>query len=418
VERRFHNRRSAGDARPVERQEIPELGHVGRMGCTGRNCGRIYLHRRRSWKVVSCKVKNFFLVVLVVGLVIAAVFYFSSQPQAVTNKSFLSQSVPQSVALQATETPSPVPSPTMDYPATATEWKSQLDNAQNQVADSQSTAIAAQAIANNLLQSQIQVTQQAQSIELQKIQNAQQIAQWTKDAPATPTPNATGTAEVIAANMLAAKALIAHATEVSPTETIRRVNALAEANNADARVKADIVMPYFAGIIIIVFFFFLWRFVSAGLYKTLEKESAPDEETAPEQQPFAPINEVKPVIVPPSQEPLSDGFISLSNHFIPCTPVQLDELAEQVLSRKNTLPFNDYEGSKSKWTRNALLTMRAWMQSKEYIESIGGGKVRSTSGGEDMLREWRDNHRLPAGIEFYPTHADLPEGMSHEHENS
>ena len=318
-----------------------------------------------------------------------AAFASSAQSQVQSISAINSPRPNSTEAIMDTATPSETPTPTVGYQATSEA--------------AQSTAISAQAIANAAVGTANALAAGNSQATLTVLGMTATQDFWTANAPATPTPNATATAEKITADKLALQVYAAAmtTTKEAPTQTIIMANAKAWADKATERQNADIYFPYYAVLVLVVFIV-----VMALIFRvrppdpkiiTVEKDTSLTSVTPESFIPFTP-NSTRIVI-----EDRHGVFTNAMAHDVPCTPEQLSELAERVINQNTAMIYSNFKGNGTLWTQDTFAAFRAWFQLNGYTDSAGGGQLVPNEKGKAFLRGWLNNSTLPFSINFSPS---------------
>jgi len=116
------------------------------------------------------------------------------------------------------------------------------------------------------------------------------------------------------------------------------------------------------------------------------------------------------VVVPRSPE----GGLGEERFYVPCTRVQLLELAVGVLDHGETLAINNWEGEGTALTRKVIETLRNYFQEQRLVISLGGsGRLAFNERGLGLLRVVRAWKPIPSSS--VPVDGGgLPFDMSHE----
>lgn len=145
--------------------------------------------------------------------------------------------------------------------------------------------------------------------------------------------------------------------------------------------------------------------IGAFAWRSMPVAAAAHEPTAiPEMDPVPQV--VRTYQVSSTPVTVSDsaggGFGTTQKYFVPCSPEQLTELAEKILSgeKSKTLGINQWEMADTKMTKAVLARVRFWMQMNEFVESIGAGRVVLVKKGEAFLQGWLNAQTLPTEYEF------------------
>jgi len=94
------------------------------------------------------------------------------------------------------------------------------------------------------------------------------------------------------------------------------------------------------------------------------------------------------------------GFTHTERMVIPCTPGQFTKLAVGVLNDGQSLAFNQWEGAQSPFTRDEFTSVRNWLLSNRFAQSIGQGKLMLSAIGESLFIEWLNSQKLPETYKF------------------
>jgi hypothetical protein len=301
---------------------------------------------------------------------------------------------PQNITPSVTPSETPEPTATIGYQATAIVAQQTADAASRLM-------VEATAQHEALINEQIGYTAESERQEMQ-------ILEWTATAapssiPATQTQtylndkaNATRQSMMITSVVM---------TQQAPTMIIAMAQAETQARFA----------PINAGIYVFAIFSiscFLIGMTVWFLRRPVEMGTQTESEETPEEPYELDLGTVVNV------KKNNDGYLSTRRMVVPCTPEQLTELAEGLISGEKTLAINQWEGRNTKLTRDTFMAVRNFLQTNQYVRNAGGvGNLALTADGEAFFREWREKQTLPPSFEFFPgVDANAPE-TSHDHEN-
>ena len=291
--------------------------------------------------------------------------------------------VQQAVAIvTASPFPTVQPTATIDFMSTAVIAQQTADEARRVNA-----VVTSQAEQRNL--EQLQLTAQAE-------QRQQQVYAWTVTAaltsiPLTATQQAAINTQIPQNQFLLAAQLTA--TKEAPTQLV----AMIDSQNHARFGKADYGVRMFAlssfGVFCIGLLVFLFR-----LPKPVQAEETPIE------------TEPAETVVQMKRE-TGGGDYSMRRLVIPCTPEQLTELAEGILSGRKTLGINKWEGRGTELTREVFLLVRDWLKKTDgMVTEAENGALKPTTELLNFLSGWLDAQRLPEEYDFEAPHS--PEGLA------
>lgn len=292
-----------------------------------------------------------------------------------------------------TATASIIPTATIEYQATAAIASTQLAYAQATANEASRLNTQATAEYEQRVQVQLQMTAdyEAQVFEAYA---------WTVTAALTSVP-LTATQQAALNVQIPTQQALARAEMTKVKEAPTQMHAMIEAEQYAKYwpVEFFIRMVAFMGLAIFLagVGVFAWRSVPMAA-------AAPEPTAIPEMDPVPQV--VRTYQVSSTPVTVSDnaggGFGTTQKYFVPCSPEQLTELAEKILSgeKNKTLAINEWEGSDTKMTRATLVRLRSWLQTNRFAESIGAGRVVLATTGENFLRGWLDAQKLPTEYDF------------------
>lgn len=323
---------------------------------------------------------------------------------------------PSEAPLLATAIPSETstatlePTATIGYQATAIEAQAAASTAQAEADAANRLLVDATSQEKDRLQEQTRWTAEA-------AQQAFQIYVWTATAAPTSVP-ATQTQAVLdrsaAATEYSIIGISLDMTRQAPTQIVQMAQAENEAKFMPIRILIELFGLFSVGCFVLALAYWLMRLAVRYEQEPIEvqKEPAIPVEAV---QTYAEYDMPLGTLVTLKQN--NSGYVALSRMLIPCTPVQLSELAERAL-KGESLAVNRFEGMETTWTRADFYRMRGFMRDHGFVHSSGqAGQVALTEDGKAFLRGWLNKNALPRGIEFAPKDGMIAENMSHTYEN-
>lgn len=312
---------------------------------------------------------------------------------------------------QPTATQSPVPTPTIEYQATA-------HVAETQVAIAQATADEANRImvqaTNDEAQRQHEASMQNAQATAQAESNAMVQYGWTATAAFTSVP-LTATAQIDNATAIAAynTMTIAQitATAHAPTQVVADANARTQAQFSTVFAWVQVFALFSLG----VFMLFTAWFMRWYWMREDARALARSPQGVAERHGYKPIPQVVPE---PDPEPVftqpvapdemvitvrkdyGDGNVNMSKYTVPCTHEQLLQVAENVLTKGWTLAINQWESAETRFTRNTFSKLRSWLQSNQFAVSAGSGTLALSPTGRTFLEAFLNANQLPTEYEF------------------
>lgn len=292
-----------------------------------------------------------------------------------------------------TATASIIPTATIAYQATAEIANTQLAQAQATANEASRLNTQATAEFEQRVQVQLQMTadHEAQVFEAHA---------WTVTAALTSVPLTATQQAALNVQIPTQQALLrAEMTKVKEAPT--QIHAMIEAEQYATYwpVEFFIRMVAFMGLAIFLagVGVFAWRSVPVA-------KVAPEPIAIPEMDPVPQVVRTYQVSSTPVTvtNDTGGGFGTTQKYFVPCSPDQLTELAEKILSgeKNKTLAINEWEGSDTKMTRSTLVRLRSWLQLNQFAQSIGAGRVVLAERGESFLQGWLNAQTLPTEYDF------------------
>lgn len=285
----------------------------------------------------------------------------------------------------------------------------------------QATAIAAQQTADAANRLMVEATSEHERRQYELLAftaEAERRQMWlygeTATAAMTAIP-ATQTQAAMMADAIATQQSIMITSQVMTQRAPTMIVALANATSQAQFARIDAIVRIFAlfGLGCFMLGIGLWLLRSPPkIVERAEDVHIPD---APEDPIIHPIDLGTVITVKNDQ---GGGFVSASKMMVPCTPEQLTELAEGLISGNKTLAINQWEGKMSvTFTRDVYILMRNFMQANRLVRSDRAGRLMLTADGEAFFRAWLEQRSIPPSYEFDPGSADITGKTAHEHEN-
>lgn len=295
-----------------------------------------------------------------------------------------------------TATISPVPTVTIAYQATAEIANTQLAYAQATANEASRLNTEATAAYERRAQEQLQMTAayEAQVFEAYA---------WTVTAALTSVPlTATQQAALNTQIPMQRAMQVAEMTKVKEAPT--QMAAMIDAEQYAKYWPVEFMIRMFAFMALGVFLIGLGVFAYRQAQSMAIVQDAPEPTVIPEMDPVPQVVRMYQVSSTPVTvtDNAGGGFGTTYKYSVPCSPEQLTELAEKILSgeKNKTLAINEWEGSDTKMTRSTLVRLRSWLQTNRFAESIGAGRVVLAATGENFLRGWLDAQKLPTEYDF------------------
>lgn len=295
-----------------------------------------------------------------------------------------------------TVTISPVPTVTIAYQATAEIANTQVAIAQATANEASRLNTQATAEFEQRVQAQLQMTHE---YEMQVFE----AYAWTVTAALTSVP-LTATQQAVINTQIPMQQAIARAEMTKVKEAPTQMKALIEAEQYAKYWPVEFMIRMFAFMALGVFLIGLGVFAYRQAQSMAPVATIPEPTAIPEMDPVPQVVRTyqvssTPVIV---SDNAGGGFGTTYKYSVPCSPEQLTELAEKILSgeKNKTLAINEWEGSDTKMTRSTLVRLRSWLQTNRFAESIGAGRVVLATTGENFLRGWLDAQTLPTEYDF------------------
>lgn len=266
----------------------------------------------------------------------------------------------------------PVPSPTIGYESTLAVAQSTADEARRVNAE-----VTAQHEVHILSMAQLTAAHEQRELEL---------ARMTANAaptiyPMTQTQQAALNTQVAQEYSIQAGALTA--TKHAPTQ----INAMAQAQAAVEFARMTRISDVVGKWVLIGFMLILSIFVFSRWRVPMPAPESVEPQTE---------------TVVQMRRDHSGGSVQYQRAVVPCSPEQLTELAEGLLSGKKTFAINQWEGAHTKFTRPIIHQVRVWFQEKEngFAVANGDGQLALTEDGHNFLIGWLESQKLPAEYEF------------------
>lgn len=305
-------------------------------------------------------------------------------------------------------TPSVVPTATVDYAATAVVAQATADEARRVNAE-------ATAQHERIVQEQLLLTSEAERRVFEQ-------AGWTVTAAGTAIP-LTQTQQAVLNTQIAAHQTLA---VVQITQTVEAPQLLIEMQVAEdfvqyapLRVAGEAFVKFALGVVLI--FVAAWfrtqpqwnkKVADKMLEDYLKEEGHGQAGTGGE---AGSSSQHETVVVVKNDN--GQGHFSQRRLVIPCSPDQLTELANGLMSGKS-LGINQWEGSGTSLTRDVITGLRHFFLSNRLATSIGAGRVAVNDDGLAFCRGWVEQGLLPTSFQFVSNGNGNHGNMAHEHEKS
>jgi hypothetical protein len=255
----------------------------------------------------------------------------------------------------------------------------------------ESTLMIAQATADEARRVNAQVTSEAENRIMQYVQMTQvendhryQVASWTQIAAGTSIP-LTATAQVMQATQIADNMRfvggILTATNAAPTQYAAMMQLQTQAQFGRANELVKIFALAALGVFLLSIGVFMWRW----------KPTPPAAEM-----------EMPTETVVHLRKPTGPGTFTQPRYVVPCSPEQLNELAENAANGKKKLSINRLEQT-SRTFRNqraVLIDVREFFVNNQFAIKDDDGTVTLNADGEAFLDGWFDEHTLPTEYQF------------------
>ncbi len=295
-----------------------------------------------------------------------------------------------------TATISPVPTATIAYQATAEIANTQLANAQATANEASRLNTQATAEFEQRAQAQLQMTHE---YEMQVFE----VYAWTMTMAPTSIP-LTATQQAALNIQIPTQQAIARAEMTKVKEAPTQIHAMIEAEQYAKYWPVEFMIRMFAFMALGVFLIGLGVFAYRQAQSMAPVVTAPEPTAIPEMDPVPQVVRTYQAASTPVTvtDNAGGGFGTTYKYSVPCSPEQLTELAEKILSgeKNKTLAINEWEGADTKMTRATLVRLRSWLQTNRFAESIGAGRVVLATTGENFLRGWLDAQQLPTEYDF------------------
>lgn len=265
--------------------------------------------------------------------------------------------------------------------------------------DFMSTAVVAQATADEARRVNAIVTSQAEQRSLEQLQltaqaeqRAQEVYAWTVTAALTSIP-LTATQQAAVNTQIPRNQQIIAAQLTSTKEAPTQLVAMIDSQNHARFGKADYGVRMFAltsfGFFCIGLLVFLWRLPVPAKAQEMQQEA------------------VTETVVQLKRE-TGGGDYSMRRLVIPCTPEQLTELAEAVISGSKTLGINNWEGKKTGLKRDVILRLRAFFREADMVTETSSKQLIPKDDLISLLSGWLDAQSLPEEYDFETPHSPEP----------
>lgn len=277
-------------------------------------------------------------------------------------------------------TPSPtlIPSPTVDYLATAQIAQATADEARRM------NALATVEYLR-LMQSQLNLTAAADV-------RTQEVAGWTVTAALTSIPltatqqAANNTLVPFQQGVLAGQMT---ATAEAPTQIVAVERARVTARYAEMNEKVGLFAKGALGLFCLSMAVFLARYPIRKSEQPVEAGQAVAE---PEARPSS-------ILI---QRETGNGAYLDREYLpeVPCTPEQLTEFASEITQGRKTMRINLWEGKGTLWNRDSYLPFRHWARQCGFAVEAGNGQLSPTNEFLNFLMYWLDHQEMKPGYRF------------------
>ena len=306
--------------------------------------------------------------------------------------------------LSRMSTPSPVPTVTIGYQATA-------NVAETQVAIAQATAGEANRVMVQATNDQKQRDHETSMQNAQATQQAESNAMvqlgWTATAAYTAIP-LTATAQVSNLTAIASYNTVTvaqlTATAALPTQIVAVANAKTQAQFAPVYMGVQIFAIFAIGVFLLFAAWMLrWYWMRQDA-----REIAASPQGVAEHNGLKPIPQVElePNFIQPTEtiitvkQEYGGGNMHMDRYTVPCTKDMLLQFAENVLTKGWTLGINAWEKDDTLFTRDTYKPFRAWLQVNKFTVSTGGGALALTDAGRAFLDAFLNQSTLPTEYQF------------------
>lgn len=306
--------------------------------------------------------------------------------------------------LSRMSTPSPVPTVTIGYQATA-------NVAETQVAIAQATADEANRVMVQATNDEAQRQHEKYIVDAQgtqQINDADFIRDsWTATAALTAVP-LTSTAQVDNSTAISAQTTLTTslitATAALPTQIVAVANAKTQAQFAPVYMGVQIFAIFAIGVFLLFAAWMLrWYWMRQDA-----REIATSPQGVAERNGLKPIPQVEPEpeFIQPTETVITvrqdygGGNMHMDRYTVPCTKDMLLQFAENVLTKNWTLGINAWEKDNTLFTRDTYKPFRAWLQANKFTVSTGGGALALTDAGRAFLDAFLNQSTLPTEYQF------------------
>jgi len=308
--------------------------------------------------------------------------------------------------LARVSTPSPVPTVTIGYQATA-------NVAETQVAIAQATANEANRVMVQATNDQKQRDHETSMQNAQATQQAESNAMvqlgWTATAASTSIP-LTAKAQVENMTAIAEYKVVTiaqlTATAALPTQIVAVANAKTQAQFAPLYMGVQIFAIFAIGVFLL---FVSWMLRWYWMRQDARERAASPQGVA-ERHGYKPIPSAAPDPEPEFIQPTETvitvrqdyggGNMHMDRYTVPCTKDMLLQFAENVLTKNWTLGINAWEKDDTLFTRDTYKPFRAWLQVNKFTVSTGGGALALTDAGRAFLDAFLNQSTLPTEYQF------------------
>lgn len=299
----------------------------------------------------------------------------------------------------------PLPTMTMTVTPTATvDW--------------QGTAMVAQATADEARRLDTQATaQEKDRVQVQlgwtaaANQWTAQADQWTATAALTSVP-LTATQQAVVNTQVPIQQALEAGHLTATKEAPAQAKAMVDAKNYEKYGAADYVVRLLVLGALGVFLLGVGLFALAARPKA-NAEAGSVEPTRVEREPdLVPLKQEKETVITVKTNN-GQGWGQDLSYKLPCSALQLTELAERVLLKGETLGMNNWEGKDSALTRAVVIRVRRFFVDKKLAVETKSGRVNLNDDGFAFLRGWLESKTLPHSYSFAPVESAAPLNMSH-----
>lgn len=191
------------------------------------------------------------------------------------------------------------------------------------------------------------------------------------------------------------------ATEHAPTQVVAQTRADVEAKYSDVNALVQI----FALLMVALAMIAITVFAVAQNWKSPARPVPPISTYG--------VGESAEDYVPVALQTSTIEYPSVDYLLIPCSPVQLYELATGLLHEHKTLAIKHWEGAGTSLNRGVIYAVRQFLSANHMALSAGRGDMVLTGKGEEFFRAWLDVGAPPPPYEFDPEIGAKPEDVAH-----